>query len=467
MATWKYQSILPDGVRVFGVFDADDLESLSAYLATRGMTLVDASELSINSALTTARAELPRIVQLRVGERLREALLTELPAHDAIRAIAEEPFEHPVVMLMPWCFWMSVFASLVLGGLSLVLPDSRSSMLIVAVCLPALAGLAWKVLQTVFVHRPKAILLRLADRVEQGGDVGLEQGLIGTELNSVLSSNLDSRVKVAATAELVPEVSGMRLQSHRFAMSILAPLIALSLLLGSVHTMLLTIVPQFRVIFVGFGVSLPGLTQMLLSLSDGIRVFGFTGLACSISLMVGLLVLCYLLLISAKGSEFIEPIPWLGLSIRWQMQSRVARILSVLLRNAAPPDTAIELAAVASGYPLAAADGQHVADCLRQGNTSPGYSRRLSGLPLALLFRSREARLQERHREQSAQAFESYAVLLEQAASGNAAILGIVVELLTIISASLIVGLFVVALFMPLIKLLNDLASLLPGGFLG
>ena len=458
MPTWKYQSILPNGVRVFGVFDADDQTALASYLATRGMTLVEATELSIHSALTADTRELPRMVQLRVGERLREALLTDLPAHQAIRAIAEEPFEHPLVMLMPWFFSIAVFASIVLLCLRVAIPESTTTLVAAAVAVPLLTGLLWFVMAIVLVRRPRELLLTLADRVERGGDAHLQSEAIGPELKCLLNAPLDSRTKVASMAELIPELSNMRLQSHRFAMSMLGPALAMSVLFLGLHAMLLTIVPQFKDIFEGFGVELPGMTQMLMAISDGVGFFGYAGLACMTAVMVGILFVVYSMLVWPRAAEVLEPVPLVGMSIRWQMQARVARILSVLLRNEAPPDVAVAIAAQASGYPMAAADGQAVAERMRKGDPAGGYLRRLSGLPLGLLFRPLNAGVQNRQHQQSAEAFATYATSLEQASSGQAAMLAVIVEVLCVVAAAFLIGLFVMAMFMPLIKLLNDLA---------
>ena len=90
MPTYKYQSALPTGVSVFGIFDAADSNALAAYLQTRGMTLVDFSEIAIEKQLATQLAAIPRVLQLRIGERIQEAMLTGLPAHVAIAAMANE-----------------------------------------------------------------------------------------------------------------------------------------------------------------------------------------------------------------------------------------------------------------------------------------------------------------------------------------------------------------------------------------
>ena len=66
----------------------------------------------------------------------------------------------------------------------------------------------------------------------------------------------------------------------------------------------------------------------------------------------------------------------------------------------------------------------------------------------------------------TAQVFESYAMALDQASTGNGSFIALVCELLIVICAGFLVGFVVIAMFMPLIKLLNDLSIIVPGGLI-
>ena len=165
MPTFKYQAVLPTGVSIFGVFDAEDQNVLQSYLQSRNMTLVNATELSISSVLSGQNQELPRMLQLRIGDRLREALLTDMPAHVAVRAIAAEPIEHPVLMSMPWLMVSGLFASVVMMLLSILIPDGRLGLVISAGLLPMLVVELWAAAWFWFVYRPRRMLLRMADQL--------------------------------------------------------------------------------------------------------------------------------------------------------------------------------------------------------------------------------------------------------------------------------------------------------------
>ena len=459
MPTYKYQAALPTGVWIFGVFDAADETALQAYLQTRGMTLVEATELSINTALTGQMEELPRMLQLRIGERLREAMLTDMPVHEAVRAIADEPFEHPVLMMMPWIFSLAAFAAAAAGLLAVIVPEARSVLLLTAVVLVASAGVMWWVSWLWFIARPGTVLRTLAGRLERGSTEPFANvGLLPGELRAVINSNMDSRAKIVSVAELVPTISGMQMQAHQLAARLMGPLLAMSVLLIGLHVVLLTVVVSFKEIFIGFGVNLPVVSVMVLTFSDWARAFGIPGLGLTIVGLTGMLATVYGLLVWPRTAEVFESIPGIGLSVRWLMQARVARILGVLIRNQTPPADAIAVASKASGFQSVAKDGEQIAAIVRSGSTDLGYSRRLSGLPLSMLFRLSDGQDSERTRQETAQSFQTYAASLEQASAGNGSFLAVLFEMLVITIGGILVGIFIIAMFLPLIKLLNDLA---------
>lgn len=461
MPTFKYQAVLPTGVSIFGVFDAEDQNVLQSYLQSRNMTLVNATELSISSVLSGQNQELPRMLQLRIGDRLREALLTDMPAHVAVRAIAAEPIEHPVLMSMPWLMVSSAFASVVMMLLSILIPAGRPGLLISAGLLPMLVVSLWAVSWFWFVNRPRRMLLRMAEQLERGQHglfTGL--GLLPSELSTIMNSQLSSQTKATAVAELVPTLSGMRLKSHHFAAIFLGPLIALTLLLMGMHVMLISIVVQFKEIFLGFGVELPFITMLFINLSDIASSLGLPGLFAMATFMIAALVLLHILLVLPKTAELWESVPGLGLSVRWLMQARVARILGVLVRNRVGPADAITIAAQASGFSSVAESGKRIAEVIESGTPELAYTRQLSGLPLSLLFRVSGSKSSEAARQETAQAFQSYASALEQAASGNGSFIAVLFQMLIVVSAGLLVGFMVIALFTPLISFLNDLAMI-------
>lgn len=82
----------------------------------------------------------------------------------------------------------------------------------------------------------------------------------------------------------------------------------------------------------------------------------------------------------------------------------------------------------------------------------------LHGLPLSLLLRISDQGDSEHARQETAQSFMLFAASLEQASLGHGSIVAVVVEILAIMATAIVVSILIISLFMPLIKLLNDLS---------
>ncbi len=459
MPTYKYQSVLPTGVSVFGIFDAESETALAAYLLTRGMTLMACSEVAIDKRLGTPLAAIPRILQLRIGERIQEALLTGLPAHVAIAAMANEPFEHPLLMAMPWLSGMAGCAVVVSFLLSIAVPEFALLVIPVAVfglvtCLGLwIAGYWW--LQV----RPRKMLLRLSRQMAAGSSEPLMQdAFVPMEIRSIMNSGMAAEQKSLSVAELLPSLGIMQVQRHLFATKMVAPLLALLLLIPVGYSVSLIVVPKFKEIFVGFGVELPGLTILIIAISDFVSQLGMPGLLGVVLLTTAVAVTFYSMIIWSPAAEILSVVPMLGTSLRLLMQARVARVLGVLVRNHSSVGDAISVATDASGFREVRRRGKEIANDLRIGKPVNLVCSGLHGLPLSLLLRISDQGDSEHARQETAQSFMLFASSLEQASWGHGAILAVACEILAIVVTAVVVSLLVVSMFMPLIKLLNDLA---------
>ena len=231
MPTYKYQAVLSSGVSVFGIFDAENETGLASYLLTRNMTLVDFSELAIDKSLSTPLAEIPRMLQLRIGERVQEALLTGLPAHVAIAAMADEPFEHPLLMAMPWMTGMAGCSFMLALLLNLAIPEFAGPLMLSGTLAVITCGLLWIVAHWWLQVRPKRMLLRLAGRLAAGSSEPLiQEEFLPAEIRSIISSGMTTSQKSLSVAELLQSLGLMQVQRHLFATRMVAPLLALLLL---------------------------------------------------------------------------------------------------------------------------------------------------------------------------------------------------------------------------------------------
>ena len=459
MPTYKYQSVLPTGVSVFGIFDAEDETALASYLLTRGMTLVDFSDIAIDKRLGTQLAAIPRILQLRIGERIQEALLTGLPAHVAIAAMANEPFEHPLLMAMPWLTGLAGSALVMSILLTIAIPEFTVALILTAtIALVTCTGL-WIVGYWWLQIRPRDMLLRLSRQMAAGSSESLmQEAFVPLEIRSIMKSDMAAQQKSLSVAELLPSLGIMQVQRHLFATRMVAPFLALLLLIPASYCALLIVIPKFKEIFVGFGVEVPYLTQVTIGLSDLISHLGMSGLIGVTLLTAAVTVLFYTMMIWSPAAEILSVVPMLGTSLRLLMQARVARVLGVLVRNHSSVSDAISVATNASGYREVRRRGAEMATELRNGKPVNLVCAGLHGLPLSLLLRVSDRNESEDARQETAQSFLMFASSLEQASWGHGSILAVGVEMLAMSVTGVVTVIFVISMFMPLIKLLNDLS---------
>lgn len=459
MPTYKYQSVLPTGVSVFGIFDAESETALDAYLLTRGMTLVSWSEIAIDSRLGSPLAAIPRILQLRIGERIQEAMLTGLPAHVAIAAMANEPFEHPLLMAMPWMTGMAGCAVVVSFLLSIAVPEFAILLIPAAVCALLTSLGLWIAGYWWLQIRPRNMLLRLSQQMAAGSTEPLMQDeFVPMEIKSIMNSGMAIEQKSLSVAELLPSLGIMQVQRHLFATKMVAPFLALLLLIPVGYSVSLIVIPKFKEIFVGFGVELPGLTLLVIGISDFVSKLGVPGLFAVVALTSAVAITFYSMIIWPPAAEILSVVPMLGTSLRLLMQARVARVLGVLVRNHSSVGDAISVATDASGFREVRRRGKEIAKELQSGTPVNLVCSGLHGLPLSLLLRISDQGDSEDARQETAQSFMLFASSLEQASWGHGAILAVGVEILAIMVTAVVVGLLVISMFMPLIKLLNDLS---------
>jgi len=462
MRTYKYQSATAAGVSVFGVIDAEDENALASYLLTRGMTLVDFSEVSIDRQLGSQLAAIPRILQLRIGERIQEALLTGLPAHLAITAMANEPFEHPLLMAMPWLTGMAVCAFLLSVVLMIVIPELAMVLLLSAALALVVCVTFWIVGYWWLQVRPKSLLLRLSKQIAAGSSESLmQEAFVPAEIRSIMKSGMASRQKSLSVAELLPSLGIMQVQRHLFATRMVAPFFGLLVLLTATYAALLYVVPQFKEVFVGFGtggIELPVSTMFVISLSDFVTKLGGSGLTSLIVLLIAVPATFYTMMTWSPVAEVLSVVPMLGTSLRLLMQARVARVLGVLVRNHSSVPDAVAVATDASGFREVRRRGREIAAEMQSGKPTNLVCSGLHGLPLSLLLRVNDQNASEESRHETAQSYMMFASSLEQASWGHGSLLAIAIEFLALGVAGVVMFVFVVALFLPLIRMLTGLA---------
>ncbi|MEZ6132216.1 MAG: hypothetical protein R3C59_26445 [Planctomycetaceae bacterium] len=459
MPVFRYEATDSSGIPVHGTADAADDAELNAALERRGLRLVSCTLLSLDALISNQRRTLPRLYQLRVGEQLREALLSGLPAHEAVRAIVAEPLVHPLLSVAPWLQGMSVLAFLVAVMCWKVSGSMFAAVQATAIVMLVVVPVIWMVLRRHYLLVPRRLLRRLADRLEAGESLSSEaDGVMPDEMRSVMRADIDDAGKARIAADLVPCLLGSSLRTQQFVMATVGPLFLLGVVLVVLYAGMLFIVPQFTDIFEGFGVELPAITLMIVDLGRVVSFFGIAGWVTLIAAGCGILILISKALTTGWTMELLARIPVFGMAFRWAMQAKVARMLAAAVRNGASYAESVRVATAGSGFRSVQSVGQSMAMELETGSGQIIHSRLLSGLPMSMLYVTSSDTSDEERRSAIAQTFQRLSEMLESATVGQGRLFAVLVQFLTVSLAGFCVAVGVFAMFLPLIKLLNDLS---------
>lgn len=218
---------------------------------------------------------------------------------------------------------------------------------------------------------------------------------------------------------------------------------------------LLMIVPMFEKIFSDFGTELPQLTMLFIDLSRSLR-----GGLCGV-VMFGLLALgiglIFLRMIggAAVFDRVFSEIPVIGSPIRYRVLADFCDLLALLVEARLPLPQALEALSTTVDDGRLQSGAYCAARLIRQGIATPSAAElRGSGWPSDLgdIFR-----WADRH-DDFVQGLRAASEIFRARSRVQGNLSAWLLEPVLLLMLSVTVGLMVIALFMPLIKLLNDLS---------
>ncbi len=214
----------------------------------------------------------------------------------------------------------------------------------------------------------------------------------------------------------------------------------------------LYVMPQFESIFDDFDTDLPQLTRLMLQLTDVLpAVIG------AILIAIGLMPLISLLLRQSRtGRALLEPmllaIPLIGPVLRRNLTARWCDALRLGVEAGLDMPHALHLAADAIASPAMQLDSTALANCIRDGGNITGTQRLLilpATVPAVIDQSSNTGDL--------AGTLTSLSEMYQQEAEWRMAGLGAIIAPLVILFLGATVGTMVIALFLPLAKLVTEL----------
>jgi type II secretory pathway component PulF len=455
---FRYEVVNAEGVPIHGVETSDSPDALRTQLESRGYSVVSITTTKISQALAEMNQVPSRLTQLRIGETLRVAFLTQLPVAEAVRAAAREPVWNPLSSLVPWIQAASLVLLLIASAYSWSI--GQINPVFVGVASFAVFMLGPVVYASrILADRPRRTLVRIAREIESGNtDVLSLTRLIPGGLSDIANSEFTEEQKSLVTAELLTSTAGTDFARHRLFLSLLGPVALFVGAITIVYGFAVLVVPGFREIFEGFGMDIPVLTQLVIGISQALESIGSSGLFVLAVCCVAVAVAFFMAVYRGWLNEALHTVPILGTGLKWANLATITRRLAIFIRNDVAPDEALRVALAQSPAADIRRDGQHAVTLLRENRSIvlPGSS--LSGLPISMLSGLTSTSKDSRRRPAIASTFDGLARMFEQSVFSAGTAVASVVQFVLLVCISLLVGLTVIALFLPLIQLLNDLS---------
>lgn len=232
------------------------------------------------------------------------------------------------------------------------------------------------------------------------------------------------------------------------------PIAVITVATGIVGFIMYWIIPKFKAIFQDFGVELPSITEVLINMSDLVVNYWYLIPVAPFSLFV----MIKLIKKNKTGAYIIDrialKIPIIGKIIQKSTVARTCRTLGTLVASGVPILEALSIARDTAGNEVFRKAFDHIYSSIREGESMavPLRETRIADdLVVNMVDVGEETGALDDMLYKIADIYdEEVAVLVESLIS--------LLEPLMVVVLGLIVGFIVIALFMPLVKLLNELS---------
>ena len=214
------------------------------------------------------------------------------------------------------------------------------------------------------------------------------------------------------------------------------------------------IIPKFKKIFEDFGTELPDMTKILIGFSDSVVNYWYLGPAIPFAMWL----LIKIVKKNKTGAFVVDwlslRIPLLGMIFRKSIIARTCRTLGTLIASGVPILEALAITRDTAGNAVFFKAYEHIIAAIREGESMAvplRETRTVDEIVVNMVDVGEETGALDNMLYKVSDVFdEEVSVLVEGLVN--------LLEPLMVVILGLIVGFIVIALFMPLIKLLNDLS---------
>lgn len=289
----------------------------------------------------------------------------------------------------------------------------------------------------------------------------LESPNVPPDLRGLVRAGLRSGQAGEVLSQYVHHAERITDLRRRMALAWGYPLVLILTALGIFLFFLTFLVPQFTKIYEDFGTELPTITKSLVVLSKWVcQDWPIILLVVAVVWLVFWFIWRFALS-AAQRRRILWCLPIIGKMIRSAALARFSRLLGLLLENKVPLPEALRLAGEGAADAELGEAAHYLADVVESGGAIRGNEFACKRFPATFvqLLSRMEGRGPKRDEvELLAEACESSARMFESQARVSSVRIAALCQPLIVVFLAVSVGYLVIALFMPLIKLLNDLS---------
>ncbi len=403
MPDFHYIAIDQTGNRQTGSLQADSVEAAQRELKEgRGLTVLELNEQKKNSK----EEKLSRGASEDLAAQLAELTASQLPLEKGLRKLADE---------------LAIFST-------------------------------WG------RKRQRIQLHRLADRLEAGQslDEALQVQGAPADLIAAIRAGLATGKTGQAMSQYVTYVKNLSSLRSRVSISFIYPAFLFSVAMSLFFGLLIYLGPlilNFSEIFYGFGFQLPLMTSSLLETTKFIFDFGATLFFMG---LIGVVIVCVLCFVLPRQTvrKIQLSIPIFGSILQAISMSRFTHALGFLTDNDVPLAEALRLAGQSADDAVVADASQRWAARLEAGESLRDAADRIHGIPADLI----ESLHWNSDREILSRALHALGEMYESRARLQAITITAFTEPVIVILIGILFMWIVIALFYPLIHLMNDLS---------
>lgn len=334
-----------------------------------------------------------------------------------------------------------------------VLTDHVSDL--VSAQLPLSAGLRAIAEEHASGHLREAIL-RLANEIDRGKSLveALRSIDAPSDFELLFNTGIEPQKIDQLLQSYLVQTKAMRDLHRSILGALLYPAILIGLGLSVILALLIGLAPAFIKIFNDFGTELPGLTMLFINMSTLLNDDWIVILFGIVLFAIAAWTIPKRLIPAPLGNQILYRIPIIGPMFQWSALSRLCHRLALLIENRIPMPDALQAAGDATCSSYYSEVTRNLAIAVISGKDLAQSAKAMRSFPPSLS----QALGWSAPQSTMAESLRAMGDMYEARSRMQATWMIAIIEPVAITFTAVTVGMFVLAMFMPLIKLLNDLS---------